>query len=60
MVLWGDYITMMPYQRRQKTPKAYQPNGAIYAFSVDEFKRYNHFPRTQYFRMLCQNLIQLA
>ncbi|MCL1160667.1 acylneuraminate cytidylyltransferase family protein [Shewanella chilikensis] len=42
----GLYSDEAPYSRRQDLPKAYQPNGAIYAFSVVEFKKVNHFPRT--------------
>ncbi|WP_226684806.1 acylneuraminate cytidylyltransferase family protein [Shewanella indica] len=42
----GLYSDEAPYMRRQDLPKAYQPNGAIYAFSVAEFKQINHFPRT--------------
>lgn len=45
----GLYSNDAPYQRRQDLPKAYQPNGAIYAFSIDEFKLNNHFPRNKVF-----------
>ncbi|ANQ15881.1 cytidylyltransferase domain-containing protein [Vibrio natriegens] len=45
----GLYSDDAPYTRRQDLPRAFQPNGAIYAFSVEEFKRNNHFPRTQVF-----------
>ncbi|WP_319535992.1 acylneuraminate cytidylyltransferase family protein [uncultured Vibrio sp.] len=45
----GLYSNEAPYTRRQDLPRAFQPNGAIYAFSVAEFKRNNHFPRTQVF-----------
>ncbi|HHC6478574.1 TPA: acylneuraminate cytidylyltransferase family protein [Vibrio parahaemolyticus] len=45
----GLYSNEAPYQRRQDLPKAYQPNGAIYAFSIDEFKLNNHFPRNKVF-----------
>jgi CMP-N-acetylneuraminic acid synthetase len=34
-----------PYKRRQDLPKSYQPNGAIYAFSVMKFKDKNQIPR---------------
>ncbi|CAH7484934.1 N-Acetylneuraminate cytidylyltransferase [Vibrio chagasii] len=54
--LGGLYNDDAPYQRRQDLPKAYQPNGAIYAFSVDEFKRYNHFPRTRVFPYVMSEL----
>ncbi|EGQ8469064.1 CMP-sialic acid synthetase [Vibrio alginolyticus] len=47
--LSGLYSNEAPYQRRQDLPKAYQPNGAIYAFSIDEFKLNNHFPRNKVF-----------
>ncbi|MDW3048652.1 acylneuraminate cytidylyltransferase family protein [Vibrio sp. Vb1554] len=42
----GLYSDEAPYMRRQDLPRAFQPNGAIYVFSVEEFKRNNHFPRT--------------
>lgn len=45
----GLYNAEAPYMRRQDLPRAYQPNGAIYAFSIEEFKRYNHFPRNSTF-----------
>lgn len=45
----GLYSNEAPYQRRQDLPRAYQPNGAIYAFSIDEFKLNNHFPRNKVF-----------
>ena len=45
----GLYSNEAPYQRRQDLPKAFQPNGAIYVFSVAEFKKINHFPRTNVF-----------
>ncbi|UPR28453.1 acylneuraminate cytidylyltransferase family protein [Vibrio crassostreae] len=41
----GLYNDEAPYTRRQDLPRAFQPNGAIYAFSVEEFKRCKHFPR---------------
>lgn len=47
--LSGLYSNEAPYQRRQELPKAYQPNGAVYAFSIDEFKLNNHFPRNKVF-----------
>jgi CMP-N,N'-diacetyllegionaminic acid synthase len=34
-----------PYTRRQDLPKSYQPNGAIYAFSVIKFQENNQIPR---------------
>lgn len=45
----GFYSDEAPYKRRQDLPKAFQPNGAIYAFSVAEFKKINHFPRSNVF-----------
>lgn len=45
----GLYSVEAPYRRRQDLPKAYQPNGAIYAFSVAEFELQNHFPRSKVF-----------
>ena len=45
----GLHSNEAPYQRRQDLPRAYQPNGAIYAFSIDEFKLNNHFPRNKVF-----------
>lgn len=35
--LEGLYGPEAPYQPRQELPKAFQPNGAIYLFSVDAF-----------------------
>ncbi|WP_394242633.1 acylneuraminate cytidylyltransferase family protein [Vibrio astriarenae] len=45
----GLFSSEAPYKRRQDLPRAFQPNGAIYAFSVAEFKQNNHFPRTNVF-----------
>ncbi|WP_278182886.1 cytidylyltransferase domain-containing protein [Vibrio misgurnus] len=45
----GLYSDEAPYARRQDLPKAFQPNGAIYAFLVNEFKINNHFPRSKVF-----------
>lgn len=45
----GLYNSEAPYMRRQDLPRAFQPNGAIYAFSIEEFKRYNHFPKSSTF-----------
>ncbi|MGF1825807.1 acylneuraminate cytidylyltransferase family protein [Vibrio splendidus] len=50
--LSGLYSNEAPYERRQDLPKAFQPNGAIYAFSVAEFKKINHFPRANVFPYL--------
>ncbi|CAM3105396.1 cytidylyltransferase domain-containing protein [Moritella viscosa] len=41
----GLYSKSAPYSRRQDLPRAFQPNGAIYAFSVEKFKEYNQIPR---------------
>ncbi|MPY24866.1 cytidylyltransferase domain-containing protein [Shewanella sp. YLB-07] len=45
----GLYNDMAPYSRRQDLPRAFQPNGAIYAFSIEKFKRKNHIPRNNVF-----------
>ncbi|CAH7484716.1 N-acylneuraminate cytidylyltransferase [Vibrio chagasii] len=45
----GLFSDEAPYMRRQELPKSFQPNGAIYAFSVAEFKKINHFPRSNVF-----------
>jgi CMP-N-acetylneuraminic acid synthetase len=50
--LRGLYSNEAPYERRQDLPKAFQPNGAIYAFSVAEFMKINHFPRDNVFPYL--------
>ncbi len=41
----GLYKENAPYSRRQDLPNAFQPNGAIYVFSVNKFKEYNQIPR---------------
>lgn len=41
----GLYNDAAPYMRRQELPKAYQPNGAIYAFDTQAFLRFNRIPR---------------
>jgi CMP-N,N'-diacetyllegionaminic acid synthase len=38
-----------PYTRRQDLPKAVQPNGAIYIFSVIQFMKHKVIPRTKVF-----------
>lgn len=43
--LSGLYSSLAPYTRRQDLPRAFQPNGAIYIFSVVEFKKHNQIPR---------------
>ena len=43
----GLYTNEAPYMRRQDLPRAYQPNGAIYAFSKTKFKLNNNFPLTK-------------
>ncbi len=52
----GVFSADAPYMRRQDLPQAFQPNGAIYAFSIDEFKRYNHFPRSSTYPYLMSEL----
>lgn len=42
----GLYSPNAPYTRRQDLPKAFQPNGAIYAFKQDEFLKHNCIPRS--------------
>lgn len=42
----GLYSESAPYSRRQDLPRAFQPNGAIYAFSIKKFTESNHIPRT--------------
>lgn len=41
----GLFSLSAPYTRRQDLPRAFQPNGAIYAFSIIEFKKYNKIPK---------------
>ncbi|MCG9612070.1 acylneuraminate cytidylyltransferase family protein [Vibrio sp. Vb2133] len=41
----GLYGAAAPYTRRQDLPTTYQPNGAIYIFSVDSFKQFDQIPR---------------
>ncbi|ENM1123433.1 acylneuraminate cytidylyltransferase family protein [Vibrio parahaemolyticus] len=43
----GLYHDEAPYMRRQDLPVAYQPNGAIYAFSTIAFKENNTFPTSK-------------
>lgn len=45
----GLYSEEAPYSRRQDLPRSFQPNGAIYAFSADEFEKNRHFPRKMVF-----------
>lgn len=45
----GLFSDDAPYQRRQDLPRAFQPNGAIYIFSVAAFKCNNHFPKSNTF-----------
>ncbi|PTO86006.1 cytidylyltransferase domain-containing protein [Vibrio splendidus] len=45
----GLYSDEAPYERRQDLPRAFQPNGAIYAFSVAEFNKNDHFPKANVF-----------
>ena len=41
----GLFGVNAPYERRQDLPKSYQPNGAIYAFSVNKFLKQRKIPR---------------
>ncbi len=43
--LTGLFSPEAPYTRRQDLPKAYQPNGAIYAFDVNQFSKNQYIPR---------------
>ncbi|EKO3593981.1 acylneuraminate cytidylyltransferase family protein [Vibrio metschnikovii] len=45
----GLYSREAPYLRRQDLPRAFQPNGAIYIFSVNEFIKNNTFPKKNVF-----------
>lgn len=45
----GLYSKDAPYSRRQDLPRAFQPNGAIYTFSIEKFKLNNNFPRSNAF-----------
>ncbi|WND02571.1 acylneuraminate cytidylyltransferase family protein [Temperatibacter marinus] len=44
--LHGFWSDQAPYTPRQKLPKLYMPNGAIYIFDVELFMKERHFPRT--------------
>lgn len=48
----GLFSEEAPYMRRQDLPRAFLPNGAIYAFSIEEFNRGKHFPRDEVFPYL--------
>lgn len=48
----GLYSEEAPYKRRQDLPRSFQPNGAIYAFSIGEFQRNHNFPKTNVFPYL--------
>lgn len=52
----GLYSLSAPYTRRQDLPKSYQPNGAIYAFSVEKFKLNNKIPRINVFPYIMSEL----
>lgn len=43
----GLFHKEAPNMRRQDLPRAFQPNGAIYAFSIVEFKKYNQIPKNK-------------
>ncbi|AXY02661.1 acylneuraminate cytidylyltransferase family protein [Vibrio alfacsensis] len=50
--LAGLYSDDAPYTRRQDLPRAFQPNGAIYAFSKNAFKLNNRFPQSNVYPYL--------
>ncbi|ENJ2863924.1 acylneuraminate cytidylyltransferase family protein [Vibrio parahaemolyticus] len=45
----GLFSDEAPYNRRQDLPKAFLPNGAIYAFSITDFEKKRHFPISRVF-----------
>jgi len=53
----GLFSKSAPYSRRQDLPKAFQPNGAIYAFSVTKFKEYNQIPRDNVYPYVMSELL---
>jgi CMP-N,N'-diacetyllegionaminic acid synthase len=52
----GLFRPSAPYSRRQDLPRAFQPNGAIYAFSALEFKKNNRIPREDVYPYIMSEL----
>jgi CMP-N,N'-diacetyllegionaminic acid synthase len=52
----GMFSSSAPYMRRQDLPRAFQPNGAIYAFSALEFKKKNQIPREDVYPYIMSEL----
>lgn len=52
--LQGIHDNIMPFQPRQKLPKTYQSNGAIYIIKKDIFLKYGTFlpPKTHFYEMV--------
>lgn len=52
----GLFSDSAPYMRRQDLPRVFQPNGAIYAFSKNEFKKYEQFPKNRVYPYIMPEL----
>lgn len=59
--LQGIHDNKMPFMPRQKLPKTYQSNGAIYIIKKDAFLAHNTLlpPRTHFYEMSEQNSIDI-